>query len=326
MGRASVNRVVQVGVESTPGTAVPANKTLPLTSLTLSRSIDVQQFRTQGYKIPSAAPIVHDLGGGSVEGPMNFTEIVYPLSTIVTPGITTPGGATLARQWLFTALASGENAFKTLTIQEGDSTAAVQMAYSVLTQFGISYTDAGATISGTILGRTPTTASLTGSPSAIAQLPGTARGVDVYMDAIGGTIGTTKVASAKEATFSASNLRAPNFVLNTTYQSFIDTVEVPPTVEAMFACEFDAAARTLYDSVIAASNPYKLIRFKIAGPIIEGATPYSLTIDFAAQVIGTQQRDIDGVWGYQFNLLPQYNSTFGNKAFEITLITTLTAL
>lgn len=326
MGRASVNRIVQIGVETTPGTAVAASKQLPTMSLRLSRSIDVQQFRAQGYKLPTAAPIVHDLGGGSLEGPMNFTEIGSLLATIVTPVITTPGGATLARKWLFTALASGANAFKTLTIQEGDATAAVQMAYSLLTQFGLNYTDAGATVSGTLLGRAPTTASLTGSPTAVAQLPGTARGVDVYMDAIGGTIGTTKVASAKECSFNASNLQAPNWVLNTTFQSFVDTVETVPTIESMFAMEFDAQARTLYDAVIAASNPVKLIRFLITGPLIEGATFYTLGVDFAAQVIGTEQRDIDGVWGYQFNLLPQYNSVFGNKAFEIELITTLTAV
>lgn len=292
--------------------------------LQLSRSIDVQQFRAQGYRVPTAAPIVHDFGGGSLAGPMNFTEIVYPLSTIVTPAITHPG--TLAYQWLFTYLASGANAFKTLTVQEGDSTAAVQMAYSLLTQWGLSYTDGGASISGTMLGRTPTTASLTGSPSAISQLPGTARGVDIYMDAIGGTIGTTKVATAKEATFNVSNLQAPNWVLNTTYQSFIDTVETVPTINAMFAMEFDSQARTLYDSVVAASNPVKLMRFLITGPLIESTTYYTLNIDFAAQVIGTEQRDIDGVWGYQFTMLPQYNSTFGNKAFEIKLITTLVSL
>ena len=326
MGRASVNRIVQCGVEVTKGTGVSANKVLPTMNLQLSRTIDVQQFRAQGFKLPTAAPIVHDFGGGTLDGPMNFTEIVYPLSTIVDPVITTPGGATLARKWLFTALATGANAFKTLTIQEGDSTAALQMVYCLLTEFGVNYSDSGATISGTVLGRTPTTASLSSTPATIAQLPGTARGVDVYMDAIGGTIGTTKVASAKVATFNVSNLQAPNWVLNTTYQSFIDTVEVVPTIGGMFGMEFDAQARALYDAVIAASNPVKLIRLLITGPLIEGSTYYTLKVDFAAQVIGTVSTDYDGVYGYEFTLLPQYNSTYGNKAFEIELITTLTAL
>jgi hypothetical protein len=324
MARASVNRVVQVGVESTKGTAVAADKQLPTMDLQLTRNIDVQQFRAQGFKLQTAAPIVHDFGGGSLAGPMNFTEIVYLLSTIVTPVISHPG--TLAYQWLFTALASGANAFKTLTIQEGDSTAALQMAYALLTEFGISYNDSGATISGNIVGRTPTTGTLSSSPSIISQLPGTARGVDIYMDAIGGTIGTTKVASAKEASFSVSNIQSPNWVLNTTYQSFVDTVETALSLSASFTMEFDSQARTLYDAVVAASNPVKLIRFLITGPLIESSTYYTLKIDFAAQVIGTEKKDADGVWAYGFNLLPQYNSTYGNKAFEITLITTLTTL
>ena len=73
MGRASVNRVVQVGVESTKGTAVAADKQLPTMDLQLTRNIDVQQFRAQGFKLQTAAPIVHDFGGGSLAGPMNFT-------------------------------------------------------------------------------------------------------------------------------------------------------------------------------------------------------------------------------------------------------------
>lgn len=270
--------------------------------------------------------MVKDFGAFSLNGPVNFTEIVYPLSTLVTPVITTPGGATLARKWLFTFLASGADAFTTLTVQEGDSTAALQMVYSLLTELGFEFNEGGSTLSGSGIGRTPTTVSLTGSPTSIAQLPGGPRGVDVYMDAIGGTIGTTKVASAKQASFKISNKQAANWVLNTTYQSFVDTVETVPTLEGMFAMEFDTQARALYDAVVAASNPVKLIRLLSTGPLIEGSTYYTLKVDFAAQVVGLAQTDLDGVWGYQFDLLPQYSSTFGNKACEIELITTLTAL
>jgi len=294
--------------------------------LQLSRTLDVARFRAQGFKTETATQITKDFGSIALQGPVNFTEIVYPLSTIVTPVITTPGGATLARKWLFTLLASGADAFTTLTVQEGDSTAAVQMAYALLTELGFDFAEGGSTLSGSGIGRSPTTASLTGSPTSIDQLPGGPRGVDVYMDAIGGTIGTTKVATAKQASFKISNKQAMNWVLNTTYQSFIDTVETVPTLDAMFSMEFDTQARALYDAVLAASNPIKLIRFLSTGPIIESTTAYTLKIDFAAQVVGLAQTDLEGVWGYQFTLLPLYSSTFGNKACEIELITNLTAL
>lgn len=328
MGRGSVNRVVQVGVETTPGTAVAASKQLPTMDIRLSRTLDVKTFRAQGYKIPTATQINKDLGSGRLnDSPLNFTEIVYPLSTIVAPVISTPGGATLARKWLFTALASGADAFKTLTIQEGDATAARQMVYAILTEFGVQMNNDGATMSGVILGRAPASGSLTGAPTAIAQLPGSPRGCDIYMDAIGGTIGTTKVTDAMAAAFGISNKQAAKFVLNTSFPSFSETVETPADLTASFTTEDNAQSRSLYDSIVASANPVKLMRFMLTGPIIESTTPYSIKLDFAAQVTAMEQTDVDNaVWGYQYNLTPQYNATFGNRAFEIEVITNLTAL
>lgn len=326
MARASVNRVIQVGAESTKGTPVAASKQLPSTNIRLSREIDVTPFRAQGFKTATTSQITKDFGSWQVDAPVTFLEILYLLSTLTTAAITTPGGATLARRWLFTLLASGADSFTTLTIQEGDSNAALQMAYSVLTEFGFDYNENGATVSGSGIGRSPTSGSLTSSPTAISQLPGSPRGVDVYVDAIGGTIGTTKAATAKRAFWRIASKQAANWVLNTTYASFIDTVEVVPTVTAGFTQEFDAQGRAFYDAITAASNPVKLVRLLITGPLIEGSTYYTIKVDFPAQIIAAPLDDFDGVYGAAFELLPQYNSVFGNKLAEIEVITTATAL
>src|SRR5678815_72664 len=132
-GRGAVNRQVQVGVETTPGTPVAANKLLPSMSLTLSPEIDNKEYRAQGWKMSTANKIIHFDGGGTLSGPLNYSEIVYLLNTIVTGVITTPAGGTNSRKHKFSPTATGTDAFKTLTIQEGDSTAATQMAYSLLT-------------------------------------------------------------------------------------------------------------------------------------------------------------------------------------------------
>lgn len=328
MARALVNRLVQVGPEVTKGTAVAASKQLPSMDIRLSRTLDIAKFRAAGYKITTVKQMLKDFGSGTLnESPINFTEIVYALSTIVTPVISTPGGATLARKWLFTAKATGEDAFTTLTVQEGDATAGRQMVYTLFTDLNFALSTEGATVSGSLLGRAPAAASLTGSPTAIAQLPGSPRGVDIYMDAIGGTIGTTKVTRAGAASFGIANRQAPFWVLNTTFPSFAETVETPPDLTASFTTEDNAESRTLYDSISAASNPVKLMRYLVTGPLIEGSTYYTLKVDFAASVEAMEQTDIDNaVWGYQYSMSPEYNSTFGNKAFEIELITTLTAL
>ncbi|MEK6281878.1 MAG: hypothetical protein AABN95_16110 [Acidobacteriota bacterium] len=329
MARAKVNQLVQVGVESTKGIAVAANKQLPSMDLRLTRNLNVAKFRAMGYKLPTAKQITQDFGVLTLnESPINFTELAYLLSTIVTPVITTPGGATLARKWLFTVLASGTDDFKTLTVQQGDSAAARQMAYSILTDLSISLGNDGVTMSGSGFGRAPVAGSLTGSPTAISQLPGSPRGTDIFMDAIGGTIGTTKIVKAMAAAFNISAKQALQWVLNTTYgSSFAETVEQPPDLTSTFTMEDDAQSRALYDSIVATANPVKLMRYLITGPLIEGSTYYTLKVDFPASVEAMEDTDVDGnVAGYSYTMSPEYNSVFGNKAFEIELITTLTAL
>jgi len=434
MGRPSVNRRIQVGVEVTPGTAVACTKSLPTTDIQLTRVLDTKQYRAMGYKPATIAKIVKDYSTGKVSGPFSYAEIIYPMSTLVTPVITTPGGATLARQWVFTAKARGADAFKTLTVQEGDDTAALQAAYCVLTEFGIDVKLDDSTINGALLGQNLTATSLTaalnqidevtiptdntggsftltysgqttaaipynatadnvygalvaltnigagdvivtGGPGAtspfvieftgalagasrvltstpsltggtntaavsvdqagggtgvttIPTIPIGPREIDVFMDDIGGTIGTTKVGNAMSASFKVANKQGARWVLNTTYSSFRDTIEIVPTLTASIDMEFDSQARTLFASISAQSNPVKLIRIQATSGTnyIEGTTPYSFKMDFAAQIVATAQGDIDGDYAYTFNFLPQFNSTYGNKAWEATIINQQTAL
>jgi hypothetical protein len=437
MGRPSVNRVVQIGVESTPGTAVACTKSLPTTNIELTRQTDTKQYRAMGYKTQTIAKIVKDWCQGKMDGPFNFTEIVYPLSTLVTPVITTPTNGLLTRKWVFTPKARGADAFKTLTVQEGDDTAALQAAYAVFTEFGVDLKLDDATLSGSLIAQNLTSTSLTNTLNEIQSfiktgtvsggtftltysgqttgnipynataddvhgflsaltniaatdiivsggpLPSTAvtveftgtlagtnvaaitvdntnvtgggtivasttqsgggtgvttvdqvpigpREIDVYMDpAVGGTIGTTKVADALSASFKIGNKYGPKWVLNTTYPSFREAIETVPTLDAEFTTEFNAQARTLFSSITATANPVQLVRLKATGALIESVTPdyyYSITLDFAAQVIATEASDTDGTYAYNFKLLPEYSSVFGNRAWELTLQTTLTSL
>lgn len=325
-GRGTVNRVVQVGPETVYGTPVSASKQLPSMSFTLSRTLEPRKYRSQGYKSTTTSKINKDYGGGTLSGPVTYTDIVYPLSTLVTPVITTPSGGTNSRDWTFTIVASGTDAFKSLTIQEGDANRARQMAGAILTTFGINYGAEESTVTGTVLGKTPTTATLTASPTAIAQLPGGPREVDFFMDAIGGTIGTTAVTDFLFGNFNIANKQAPKWVQSTSQTSFKETVEVPINLTAQMVTEDNAQSAAFYDAITSSSNPVKLCRFQHTGPTIEGSIKYKVRVDFAAPIIGTEQTDADGVWGYQYQVDPEYNATFGNKLCEIVVTNTLTAL
>lgn len=323
MGRATVNRQVQIGVETTPGTAVPANKSLPSLSLTLTRALETKEFRSQGFKPATATQIVKDYGTGTASGPLNYTEIIYILNSMVTGVITTPGGGTTSRDHTFTPAAIGADAFKTFTIQEGDTTAATQLANGIFGEFGVTTDLSTAEISGTILGTSPTTATLTGSPTSIALLPVNVREIDLFMDTTFAGIGATKVTDAISANFNITNKYAMRWVLNTSNTSFKDIIETPPTLSFSFATEHNAQSRTLYDSL--ATNPVKYMRLKATGPIIEAAITYKFQLDVGCRVTATEQIDDDGVWGYRYNCTPLYTTTFPG-AWAVVVTNTLTAL
>lgn len=326
MGRGTVNRQVQVGVETTPGTPVAASKLLPSMSMTISPEIDNKEYRSQGFKITTANKIIHFDGSAALSGPLNYSEIVYLLNTLVTGVISTPGGGTASRKHKFSPTATGTDAFKTLTIQEGDSTAAEQMAYSLLTDFGVTVNDSGADVTGALIGFAPSNVTLTGSPTAIAQLPIGPREIDIYIDSTFGAIGTTKVSDALSFNFSIANKQVKKRVLNTTYQSFKETVEAAPTLQAGFVTEHNLQSRNLSAGVTVTSNPIQYVRLKSTGPIIEGAIPYSLQLDVAARIIDMNPQDVESIWGREYMLKPEYDSSFGNKLFDIEVVNTITAL
>lgn len=326
MGRGSVNRQIQVGVESTPGTPVACNKLLPSMSLSPNPEIDNKAYRAQGYKVAGTNKIIHFDGGGTLGGPLNYTEIIYILNTLITGVITTPAGGTNSRKHKFSPTATGTDAFKTLTIQEGDSTAATQMAYGAFVDFGLTANDGGADVTGTFVGWAPTVTTLTGSPTAIAQMPAGPREIDVYIDPTFGAIGTTKISDALSFNMSLGGKQVKKHVLNTTYQAFKELVEAVPSLAAGFVTEHNLQSRNIYTSVTAASNPVYYIRLKSTGPIIEAAIPYSFQLDLAAQIIDMDTNDVESIWGSEYKLNPVYDSAFGNKMFDIEVVNALTAL
>jgi len=324
-GRGVVNRSIQAGVESTYGTAVPANKSFPTMSLVLTRQLESKEFRAQGFKAAGEVPIVKDFGSGSLSGPLNYTEIVYLLNTLVTGVIATPGGGTTARTHTFSASLTGTDTFKSLTIQEGDSTAAVQMAGSILTDFNINISLDDASVGGTLLGKSPSNTTLTASPAIVSQLSSTPRQVDLFMDTTFGGLGATKVTDCLSINAAFNNKQVAKWVLNTAETSFKETIEAVPDLSFDFETEHNAQSRALYASITTTSNPTQYLRLKSTGPIIEAALPYYFQLDVAAKVNATEQTENNEVWGYKYSCTPIADAGLA-LAWKIVIQNTLAAL
>lgn len=324
MGRSTVGRVVQWGLEATPGTPVAANRLLPSVSVDPGPQVESKQYRAQGYKYNTTSRIHKMWGQGPLSGPVDYNQILYPFSSLIhAPTPTTPGGGVLSRQWLFQPNSRTPDSFKTYTIEVGDADAAQQMAHSVVTELTLEFGLDDATMSGTVIGRKPTTVALTGSPTTIAQLPVSARELDVYMNSTFGTIGTTKLTDPFMARLVVGNKFNPKWVLNTANQSFKDMVEVPVDLSFVFSMEHNTQSRALFDEI--QNNPTKYMRVKATGPIIEGVIPYSITLDMAVNVTAAEQGDEDGAWAMVFTCNPIHDAGLGSP-FNLAVVNVITAL
>lgn len=169
----------------------------------------------------------------------------------------------------------------------------------------------------------PTTLTAGGAAiTEVPQIPVSRMHVDIFVDDTFGAIGTTKVAQAYAGDFRIGDKVQPFWALNTDYDSFQSTVRIAADVNCSFSTPHNAASRTLFGAI--STNPWKFVRLKATGNLIEGSIFESIRVDVAAKFGAVEkQEDANGVFGYKFNFQSQHNATM-TRAYEIEVINTLT--
>src|SRR6266516_4821160 len=89
---------VQVGVESTPGTAVSATKLLNYMSLVPGININFNKFRPMGTRVATAVTPGQDSTEWAVTGAGSYSELIYPLNAVCSSATVTTVETT-ARLW-----------------------------------------------------------------------------------------------------------------------------------------------------------------------------------------------------------------------------------
>lgn len=328
MGRGMINKGYQIGVEVTPGTAVPGSKLLKSLSINIGPEVDSKQYPSHGSKFSGNSVVHKQWSSGDLEGPLSYNDIIYPLSTMFTPPTpTTPGGGTLSREWKFIPLIGGNETLKTLTVEGGDSIAA-DISTNVAVQ-GLTFDFAAddVTISGPVIGRKPTVGTMTGSPTPLAQIIASARNIDVYLHTVLGALGVTlfqsgnKLTDAISGSFGIGEKLVPRWVHNTDFASFKDLVETRADLTANYLTEHNAQSRAMYAAL--GDNALQYLGIRITGPIIEAAIPYIFEIVAPVKVTAAEEEDADGVWAYNYTFAPEPTS---GTDFWIRVVNTITAL
>lgn len=193
-------RKIELGTEGagTPGTAVAAS--------TLWRGLGTLEDQTEvvfveedvGYLSGLDRTMIPKVRGELVmdEVPATFEQLPYILEAgvlrVATPTGDAPGSG---QQWPYIFPTTAPNTIQTFTIEGGDDQQAEEMAYCFVTDFKIAgAADEAVKMGATWTGRQIAPTSFTGSglPSVEEILFNTGR---LYIDAVGGTIGSTLVSN-----------------------------------------------------------------------------------------------------------------------------------
>lgn len=327
MERTVITNGIQIGVEATPGTAVPADKKLLSAAINLSGAGDVDVIRGSGSKFPAIAALGKDFAEGDLEGAPTYTELAYFLSGLLgDPVITTPVGATDARLWTWPIHVSAPQEGKTFTVEQGSGVAAERTSGAVITGLGIEYTRDELSLSGDVLARAfETGATLTAAPDEIPLVPMLPKEIDVYLDSTVGAIGTTKLLRALTASWNIGDRFGALWPLNSSLTSYAATFETEPSSEIELTLEADAVGMGLYDVLRAGATRFLRIQAQ-SGTEIEAGYPYRLRFDGAVKVTDVPDfSDEDGIYAVGWNM--GLFSGFGSDlAGEISLQTSLLAL
>ena len=323
--RSSLFESVQIGVETTPGTAVAAGKKLLATSFEVSPNPDVSVFRPNGYKFATIASLNREWVEGSITGQMSYTDLTYLLSSLITTDTPATSGTT-GQEWVFTSDSDGPDTPKTYTIEQGSSVRAHEFAHGLVTGLTLSFNNDGCEVDGSFIGEALTDGiTMTSTPTEIALQPVMRTQVQVYAeDSAAALSGATALARVLSAEWSLTDRYAPVWTLNgtTTWDAF---VESEPTGEVKIMMEADAAGMGLLTTMRAGDT--KFIRIEAVGPQIgAGPATYKLTIDTAVKITDVSDiRDEDNIIAVEWTGQFTHDSTW-TKAFNISLINALTAL
>jgi hypothetical protein len=323
--RATLTELIQIGEETTYGTAVAATR--KLASLMIDVSPDGESFNIEpsGYKVPTGTVQIREFAGGDIAGgsALTYNELPIILNSLlkkVTP-TTTTGVSTWVWDWSPTTIET----VSSYTVEQGDAaTRAHKISGALFTGFNFTVTRGAApTVGGTLLGGaftdgiTPTAALTAMTPIPVA--PGQ---IDVYSDTAWAGVGTTKLLRVFEAAFSVTNMWGPLWALNSTVSGFAAVMQIRPEITMTLTVEADSAGMAFLASNWRTNTP-TFLQIKATGPSIAGGTPttaHSLKIDMAAAVSGPPTfGDTDGARTAQWPFSVIADGTSG-KALRVTLV------
>jgi hypothetical protein len=324
--RATINQVTQLGVETTPGTAVAANRRLTGLQIGLNVRANTQAYRPTGGKFSTIVVEGKEWAEGSVSGPLTYTEIVYLLAGVMNFSAPTQQGTSTAYLWDFSPPQSGNSTIRTYTIEHGDSIRAHRAAYGLFNAITITGTRDAIEVGGSLLARSiEDDISLTASPTAVALVPVLPIQVSGFVDNTASALGTTRLTRLLRWEFELGDRYAPVWPIDAQLAgNFPVHVETEPAGSLKLLVEANAQGMALLSSL--RNGGKRFVRIEAIGGIADATYNYRFTLDVCGIVENVADfSDEDGVYAVEFSLRPVFDAGW-NRALRVQVVNTLSAL
>lgn len=310
---ATVNKIMNLGVETTPGTGVAAGKRFTGANITLAHRQNTKRVRPAGYLVDTAVLTGRRWTEGKLAGAMNFNELPYFLSSFlktVTPVqiIATTG---LAYRWTYKPSSVDGEASKYFTIENGSSDRAKKAAGHRLKALGFQWNQDDISLDGESFGlEMQRGITLTATPAEIPLVPAQATKLDVFIDGAS-AFGTTKQLRIFGGSLKLGNRANPFFTTNSALNSYAGSVLTALDATAQLTIGADAAGEAFIGD-LEGGNPLAKTRFEVKDVNIDpAANPFRFTVDLPMkwEVVG-ESKDEQGVDAFDLTGRLVHDSAF----------------
>lgn len=320
--KASIFQGVQLGVESTHGTAIAANKKLLAVSITPSPKVEADAFRAKGNKYASFVTLNKEWAEAKVEGKLTYNEIVYLLSSLLSMPTPVQQAATTAYLWTFLSNTSAEDEGETFTVEQGDANSAWRVAGLRVSGLEFTFNRNEVTISGNAIGKSlETGVTLTATPTSLTPKPVLPGHLKFYMaDTQAGLATATALTRGFSLSWSLTDKIGNAWPVG---QDSV-TVEKEPSASAKLKLAADTEGMGLITTMRAGST--KWIRVKAEGATIASTYKYTFQLDFPAQIKDVSEfSDEDNLYLVEYGMELVHDATWG-KSFQLDVTTDVQTL
>jgi len=280
MTQSSAIQGTQIGVETTRGTEVDANRIIDAWTVKLPPGKADSRGNMPGgrkYESKGARSIDREWNEWGVESKhMDYNSIIYILSSVygaITP--TANGSSATAKNWSKTPAVASESDPKTYTIEQGNSSRARLVTYGLLNKFSykVDRKEASCSASG-FSTRITDGITMTSSPVRIADIPMSASHWTMYIDTTSGAMGTTPIDGFINFEYNFDGVFNPVWFVKRATPSISGHVDLAPKTGGKILFEANAGGMGYLDSFRDVDALY--VRMEAQGLVIDNLQVVSL--------------------------------------------------